>query len=73
MTDMPTQTSAATPVNQRLTTCPACGEDILARVYVTVMAGTDVAYHDNSFTVNVVGLSIAHDCSPRAYRGSELT
>ena len=70
MTDTPTQPSAPTPVNQRLTVCPACGEDILARVYVTVMADAGVNRHEKSFTatVNVVGLSIAHDCSPRAHR-----
>ena len=68
MTDTPNQTSSPTPVNQKLIVCPACGKDILARVYVTVMAGTDVDYLDNSFTVNVVGLSIAHDCSPRVHR-----
>ncbi len=70
MTDMPTQTSAATPVNQKLTTCPACGEPILARVYLTIMADTDVNHHEKSFTttVNVVGLSIAHDCSPSSHR-----
>ena len=73
MTDTPNQHSAPTPVNQKLIVCPACGGDILARVYVTVTAGADAAVSDNSFTVNIVGLSIAHDCSPRVHRGSELT
>ena len=72
MTDTVNQHSAPTPVNQKLIVCPACGGDILARVYVTVKAGTGVV-SDNSFTVNIVGLSIAHDCSPRDPRGSGLT
>ena len=71
MTDTPNQTSPPTAVNQKLVACPVCGADIIARVYMTVMADTDVAYHDNSFTVNVVGLSVGHDCSPRAHRRSE--
>ena len=71
MTDTPTQPSAPTAVNQRLTTCPACGEPILARVYLTIMVDTDINHHEKSFTMtaNVVGLSIAHDCSPRITRG----
>ena len=73
MTDTPNQHSAPTPVNQKLIVCPACSGDILARVYVTVMAVTDAAVSDNSFTVDIVGLSIAHDCSPRDPRGSGLT
>ena len=72
MTDTPNQHSAPTPVNQKLIVCPACSGDILARVYVTVKAGSGVV-SDNSFAVDIVGLSIAHDCSPRVHRGSELT
>ena len=73
MTDTPNQPSAPTPVNQKLIVCPACSGDILARVYVTVAAGTNAAVSDNSFTVEIVGLSIAHDCSPKVSRGSGLT
>ena len=73
MTDTSNQHSAPTPVNQKLIVCPACSGDILARVYVTVTAGTDAAVGDNSFNVNIVGLSIAHDCSPKANRGYERT
>ena len=75
MTDTPNQNTAPTPVNQRLITCPACGKDILARVYLTFTVDTDVDRHEKSFTTtaNLVGLSIAHDCAPRTTRGSELT
>lgn len=75
MTDKPNQHSAPTPLNQRLIVCPACGKDIVARVYLTFTASTDVDYQEKSFTTtaNLVGLSVAHDCSPRVSRGSELT
>lgn len=75
MTDTPNQHTAPTPVNQKLIVCPACGEDILARVYMTFTVDTDVERQEKSFTTtaNLVGLSIAHDCSPRVHRGSELT
>ena len=75
MTETPNQRTVPTPVDQRLTNCPACGKDVVARVYLTFTAGTDVAYHEKSFTTtaNLVGLSVAHDCSPRVSRGSELT
>lgn len=70
MIDASNQHTVPTPVNQKLIVCPACSGDILARVYLTIMADTDVNHHEKSFTttVNVVGLSIAHDCSPRAHR-----
>ena len=73
MTDTPNQTSSPTPVHQKLIVCPACGKDILARVYLAIMADADVNRHEKSFTttVNVVGLSVGHDCSPRAHRRSE--
>ena len=73
MSDISIQHSAPTPVNQKLIVCPACSGDILARVYVMVAASTDAAVSDNSFTVDIVGLSIAHDCSPKVSRGSGLT
>ena len=75
MTDTPNQHTAPTPVNQKLIVCPACGKDILARVYMTFMVDTDVDCHEKSFTTtaNLVGLSVAHDCSPRTNRGLELT
>lgn len=75
MTDTPNQHSAPTPVNQKLIVCPACGGDILARAYLTFEAGTDVNCQEKSFTTtaHLVGLSIAHDCTPRVHRGSELT
>ena len=75
MTDTPNQHTAPTPVNQKLIVCPACGEDILARVYLTFTASTDVDYHGKSFTTtaNLVSLSVAHDCSPKVSRGSGLT
>lgn len=66
MTDTPNQQTVPTPVNQRLTNCPACGKDIIARAYFTFTASTDVDYHEKSFTTtaNLVGFSVAHDCSP---------
>ena len=75
MTDTPNQQTVPTPANQRLTTCPACGKDIVARVYLTFTTSTDVNYHGKSFTTtaNLVGLSVAHDCSPKVSRGSGLT
>lgn len=75
MTDTPNQQTVPTPANQRLATCPACGKDILARVYLTFTASTDVDCHEKSFTTtaNLVGLSVAHDCSPKNHRSSGLT
>ena len=75
MTDTPKQQTVPTPVHQKLIPCPACGKDIIARVYLTFTAGTDADYHKKSFTTtaNLVGLSIAHDCAPRATRGWERT
>lgn len=72
MTDTPSQHTVPMPVGQRLINCPACGKDIVARVYFTFTAGTDVDYHEKSFTTtaNLVGLSVAHDCSPKVRRGS---
>ena len=71
MTDTPNQHTVPTPVNQKLIVCPACGKDIIAMVYMTFAASTDVVYQEKSFTTtaNLVGLSVAHDCSPRAHRG----
>ena len=73
MTDTPTQQTVPTPVHQKLITCPACGKDIIARVYLTFTASTDVNPHEKSFTTTacLVGLSIAHDCAPRLTRSSE--
>ena len=73
MTDTPNQQTVPTAVNQKLIVCPVCDKDILARVYMTFTVDTDVDCHEKSFTTtaNLVGLSIAHDCSPRSVRGYE--
>ena len=75
MTDTPNQHTVPTPVNQKLIVCPACGKDIVARVYFTFTASTDVDYHEKSFTTTayLVGLSVSHDCSPKLSRSSGLT
>ena len=73
MTDTPNQHTVPTPVNQKLIVCPACGKDILARVYMTFAVDTDVNRREKSFTTtaSLVGLSIGHDCSPKLARGYE--
>ena len=75
MTDAPNQHTAPTPVNQKLIVCPACSGDIVARVYLTFEAGTDVNCQEKSFTTtaHLAGLFVAHDCSPKVGRGSGLT
>ena len=75
MTDISIQHSAPTPVNQKLIVCPACSGDIIARVYLTFEAGTDVDCQEKSFTTtaHLAGLFVAHDCSPKVSRGSGLT
>ena len=73
MADTPNQHTVPTPVNQKLTNCPACGKDIIAKVYLTFTVGTNIDFDEGTFTTitNLVGLSVAHDCSPKVRRGSE--